>query len=230
MPLKNISEKNSILSLPHGQEFSVEPPKHPSSTRFHGTSAQRASGSWSLRTPAPVLWLTGLPSAGKSTIAGMVSQRLTAAGVPCEVLDGDEVRKAISPTLGYSREERALQALRLAWVAELLSRHGVVTIVAAVSPYRDDRNHAAKLLGRRYAEIWVHADATVCRARDPKGLWRRCELGEISGLTGFDAPYEEPVEAAMKLETEICSAALCASELITFVAATGTTALPGNLF
>jgi adenylyl-sulfate kinase len=165
------------------------------------------------------LWLTGLPSAGKSTIARLTAQRLTAEGIPCEVLDGDEVRKAISPTLGFSRDERALQALRLAWIAEMLSRHGVVAVVAAVTPFRDDRKAAAALLGCRYAEIWVHADAAVCRARDPKGLWRRCELGEISGVTGFDAPYEEPQGAAIKFDTEITSAALCANELVGFVSA-----------
>jgi adenylylsulfate kinase len=159
----------------------------------------------------------------------LAAQRLTAAGVPCEVLDGDEVRRAISPTLGFSREDRAIQALRLAWIAEMLSRHGVVVIVAAVSPYRDDRKSAAALLGSRYAEIWVHADAAVCRARDPKGLWRRCELGEISGVTGFDAPYEEPLAATMKLETEICPASRCAIELVNFVAATSATAFPGRI-
>jgi adenylylsulfate kinase len=164
-----------------------------------------------------VLWLTGLPSAGKSTIAGLTAKRLTVEGIPCEVLDGDEVRKAISPTLGFSREERALQALRLAWIAEMLSRHGIVTIVAAVTPFRDDRKAAAALLGCRYTEIWVHADAAVCRARDPKGLWRRCELGETSGVTGFDASYEEPLAAAIKFETEFNAATLCANELIDFV-------------
>jgi adenylyl-sulfate kinase len=163
------------------------------------------------------LWLTGLPSAGKSTIARLTAQCLTAEGIPCEVLDGDEVRKAISPTLGFSREERALQSLRLAWIAEMLSRHGVVVIVASVSPFRDGREAASRLLGRRYAEIWVHADVAVCRARDPKGLWRRCDLGEISGFTGFDAPYEEPAAASIKLDTEISSAACSANELVDFV-------------
>jgi adenylylsulfate kinase len=226
---KKIIEAGPIFPVHQGREPSEEFPQNPSA-KLYGIRTRKALGSFAPRIQAPVLWLTGLPSAGKTTIAGLVAQRLTAAGVPCEVLDGDEVRKAISPTLGYSREERSIQALRLAWIAELLSRHGVVTIVAAVSPYREDRRCAAALLGDRYAEIWVHADAAVCRARDPKGLWRRCELGEISGVTGFDGPYEEPLDAAMKLETEFCSAALCASELISFVAATGTTALPVNVF
>lgn len=190
-----------------------------SSAKSNGASAQRILASRSLRTPTPVLWLTGLPSAGKSTIARLTANRLTAEGIPCEVLDGDEVRKAISPSLGFSREERALQALRIAWIAEMLSRHGVVAIVASITPFRDDRKSAAALLGCRYSEIWVHADVEVCRARDPKGLWRRCELGEISGLTGFDAPYEEPQAAAVKLNTEITSAPLCANELVDFLLA-----------
>jgi adenylyl-sulfate kinase len=214
---KSMSENSSILSVQDGQRLSMELPEHHSPTKSNRTITPRAPNSRSFRTPTPVLWLTGLPSAGKSTIAKLTAQRLTTEGIPCEVLDGDEVRKAISPTLAYSREERALQALRLAWIAEMLSRHGVVAIVAAVTPFRDDRRAAATLLGRRYAEIWVHADVAVCRARDPKGLWRRCELGEISGFTGFDAPYEEPSVATMKFDTEIRSAAYCANELIDFV-------------
>ena len=228
MSRKNISEKSSILSGQFGTEDLTGLPKHSLSAKAYGNSKQRAVGSWSLRAPAPVLWLTGLPSAGKSTIAGLAAQRLTSEGVPCEVLDGDEVRKALSPTLGYSREERAIQSLRLAWIAEMLSRHGVVVIVASVSPYRNSRESAAALLGNRYAEIWVHADAAVCRARDPKGLWRSCELGEISGVTGFDDPYEEPLAAAMKLDTETRSAALCASELVNLVAAMCATSRPGS--
>jgi adenylyl-sulfate kinase len=214
---KNISGSSSILSVQTGQQVSVELPNQHSSTKSKGAGEQRTLVSRSLRTPTPVLWLTGLPSAGKSTIAGLTAHRLSAEGIPNEVLDGDEVRKAISPTLGFSRNERAVQALRLAWIAEMLSRHGVVTIVAAVTPFRNDRKAAAALLGCRYTEIWVHADVAVCRARDPKGLWRRCESGEISGVTGFDAPYEEPLAAAIKLDTEVNAAALCANELVNFV-------------
>ncbi len=173
----------------------------------------------------PVLWLTGLPAAGKSTIAELTGRRLATEGIPFEVLDGDEVRKAISPTLGYSRDERALQARRLAWAAEMLSRHGIVAIVAAVTPYRLDREAAATLLGCRFAEIWVHADVSVCRTRDPKGLWRRCDLGEISDVTGFDAPYEEPAAPTIKLETETCTAADCADKLVEYVVSTRTRSL-----
>ena len=158
----------------------------------------------------PVLWLTGLPAAGKSTIAGLTAQCLIARGIPAEVLDGDGLREAISPSLGFSRDDRALQARRLAWLAEMLSRHGVVPIVASISPYRNDREAAANVIGSRFTEVWVHAEAAVCRARDPKGLWRRCELGEISGVTGYDAPYEPPLAANVKLETEFVSASTCA--------------------
>jgi adenylylsulfate kinase len=214
---KNISGKSTILSVQAGQQLPMERPQHHSFAKSNSASAQIVLPSRSLRTPTPVLWLTGLPSAGKSTIAELAAHRLSAEGIPCEVLDGDEVRKAISPTLGFSREERALQAHRLAWVSEMLSRHGVVTIVAAVTPFRDDRMAAAALMGCRFSEIWVHAAVSVCRARDPKGLWRRCELGEISGVTGFDAPYEEPQAAAMKLDTETRSATLCANQVADFV-------------
>jgi len=204
----------SILTS-HRQSTEISEWTHSAEPRPPGE--QQHPASIPLRKPMPVLWLTGLPAAGKSTIAALTAQRLAAEGISSEVLDGDEVRKAISPTLGFSREERALQALRLAWIAEMLSRHGVVAIVAAVTPYRSDREAAASLLGRRFAEVWVHADVAVCRARDPKGLWLRCELGEVSGVTGFDSPYETPLAATMKLETEQSSASYCASQLVDFV-------------
>jgi len=225
----NLNSKRSVLPVQDSPSLPSEISNRPPFAELHPSHGQTNLASISRRHPMPVLWLTGLPAAGKSTIAALTAQRLTAEGIPTEVLDGDEVRKAISPTLGFSREERALQALRLAWIAEMLSRHGVVAIVAAVTPYRCDREAAATLLGSRFTEIWVHADASVCRSRDPKGLWRRCELGEISGVTGFDAPYEEPQEASIKLETEIRSASLCASELVRFVVGIGATALLGGL-
>jgi adenylylsulfate kinase len=226
---KHISMKSSTLSVQAEHRLSMGISGELDSDDFHRANSPQTLPSVSPRSPMPVLWLTGLPAAGKSTIARLTARRLADDGIPSEVLDGDEFRKAISPTLGFSREERAIQVMRLAWVAEMLSRHGVITIVAAVSPYRDDRKSAAALLGSRFAEIWVHADAAVCRTRDPKGLWRRCELGEISGVTGFDAPYEEPLSAALKLETEFCPASRCATELVNFVVAKCANALHSSL-
>jgi len=225
---EDLSMNRASVSIETTHRLSTDISEHLPSAGPHPSGKQQPHTSVSLLSAAPVLWLTGLPAAGKSTIAGLTAQRLAAEGIPSEVLDGDEVRKAISPTLGFSREERALQALRLAWIAEMLSRHGVVPIVAAITPYRSDREAAARLLGNRFTEVWVHADAAVCRTRDPKGLWLRCELGEISGVTGFDSPYEVPLAASMKLETEVCSASSCASKLVDFVFSSRGGELPNN--
>jgi len=213
---KNLKTKRSALSVQPRLHLSSKTTAPGHSTDPHPPGEQQPLVLLSPNA-VPVLWLTGLPAAGKSTIAGLTAQRLSAEGIRAEVLDGDAVRKAISPTLGFSREERNLQALRLAWIAEMLSRHGVIPIVAAVTPYRSDREAAASLLGSRFTEVWVHADVETCRTRDPKGLWRRCALGEISGVTGFDAPYEAPLTATMKLETELSTASYCANKLVDFV-------------
>lgn len=138
------------------------------------------------------VWLTGLPSAGKTTIATGLAARLTEAGHRVEVLDGDAVRKVLGPELGYSREDRDRNVRRVGWVAELLSRHGVVVVCALVSPYRATRDEVRALHGGRFFEVLVAAPASVCAERDVKGLYASQSAGAMNGLTGVDDPYEPP--------------------------------------
>jgi adenylyl-sulfate kinase len=147
------------------------------------------------------LWLTGLPRAGKSTIAGLVAGRLRARGVErIELLDGDEVREGLCRDLGFSREDRTENIHRIAFVSKLLTRNGVATIVAAISPYREDRELAREDI-QAFIEIWCKASVEACAERDYKGLYEKAMRGEITNLTGVNDPYEEPEDADLVLDT-----------------------------
>jgi adenylyl-sulfate kinase len=143
-----------------------------------------------------VLWFTGLSGAGKSTMAARVGELLGAAGVPVELLDGDEVRTHLSRGLGYSREDRDTNVRRIGFVARLLARHGIVVITAAISPYADVRAEQRTLTtaeGSGFVEVYMECPLEVLRQRDVKGLYRRALAGEIDQFTGVSDPYEAPV-------------------------------------
>ena len=139
------------------------------------------------------VWLTGLPSAGKTTIAAGLADRLAAHGYPVEVLDGDVVRALLGCNLGYTRADRDENVRRVGFVAHLLSRHGIVAICAMISPYRATRDEVRALHGDRFFEVHVATPTEVCAGRDVKGLYARQRAGEITGLTGVDDPYEVPL-------------------------------------
>ncbi|WP_028061298.1 adenylyl-sulfate kinase [Candidatus Solirubrobacter pratensis] len=148
------------------------------------------------------MWLTGLPSAGKSTVARLVERQLRKRGRNVEVLDGDVVRRNLSQGLGFSKEDRDTNIRRIAYVADLLSRNGVIVIVAAISPYRAVRDEARALIGERFIEVHVHAPVSVCASRDVKGLYAKARAGEIAHLTGVSDPYEPPTHPEVVLNTE----------------------------
>ena len=155
-------------------------------------------------TPGAVLWLTGLSGAGKSTIARGVCDRLVAAGRDVELLDGDEVRTILSKGLGFSKEDRDLNILRIAFVATLLVRRGTIVIAAAISPYAEARADARRRVESAHAafvEVFVTAPIDVLIARDAKGLYRRALAGEITGFTGISDPYEPPAHPELVVET-----------------------------
>ena len=138
------------------------------------------------------IWFTGLSGSGKSTITHILEAELRGRGHRVEVLDGDVVRTHLSKGLGFSKEDRDTNILRIGWVCEVLSRNDVVAIAAAISPYRDIRDQVRANVGR-FVEVYVEAPLEVLADRDVKGLYRKAMAGEIKGFTGVDDPYEAPL-------------------------------------
>jgi len=147
-----------------------------------------------------ILWLTGLPCAGKSTLAQLVAQELVRRGRAVEVLDGDVVRTNLSKGLGFSKEDRDENIRRIGFVCKLLSRHGVVAIAAAVSPYRAAREQVRASI-EHFVEVYVNAPLDTCIRRDAKGLYKKAKSGEIQNFTGVNDPYEPPLNPELIVET-----------------------------
>jgi len=147
------------------------------------------------------VWFTGLPSSGKTTLARMLEKKLKEMGFKVEVLDGDVVREYFSKGLGYTKEDRDENIKRIAFVAHLLTRNGVVTICSAISPYREARRKAREMIGD-FVEVYVKCPPEVCMQRDPKGLWEKAKRGEIENFTGISDPYEEPLNPEVIVETD----------------------------
>jgi adenylyl-sulfate kinase len=147
------------------------------------------------------LWFTGLSGAGKSTLSERLMTRFRESGAKAELLDGDEVRAALSPNLGFSQEDRNTQVRRLGFVSRLLSRNGVISVVAAISPYRDVRDEVKRGIPN-FIEIFVDCPIEVLTARDVKGLYKRALAGEIEHFTGISDPYEAPVDADVVIHSD----------------------------
>ena len=141
-----------------------------------------------------VIWITGISSAGKSTIAAGVEEQIREMGLPLENLDADEVRANLSPNLGFSEEALDENTKRIAWMAKMLSKHGVNVLVAAVSPRRRHRDRAREWCPN-FVEVQLVCPLEVCRERDPKGLYARADRGEINDIAGLHRPYEEAENA-----------------------------------
>lgn len=148
-----------------------------------------------------VVWLTGLPGSGKTTIARQLEPELRKRGWPIEVLDGDEIRQNLSKGLGFSREDRETHLKRVTYVAKLLSRNGVGVIAAFISPYRKIREYARKET-TNFVEVYVKCSVEACAKRDPKGLYKKASVGEIKDLTGPQDLYEEPLGPELVIDTE----------------------------
>ncbi|MDT0396236.1 adenylyl-sulfate kinase [Streptomyces sp. DSM 41636] len=156
-------------------------------------------------TTGATVWLTGLPSAGKTTIAHELAGRLRERGSRVEVLDGDEIREFLSAGLGFGREDRHTNVQRIGFVAELLARNGVIALVPVIAPYADSRDAVRKrheANGTPYVEVHVATPVEVCSVRDVKGLYAKQAAGELTGLTGVDDPYEEPETPDLRIESQ----------------------------
>ena len=147
------------------------------------------------------LWFTGLSGAGKTTIAEIVERELRNRLGTVEVLDGDIVRTNLSKGLGFSREDRDTNVLRIGFVANLLTRNGVAVIVSAISPYKEARDMVRRDVGEDFIEIFVDAPLEVCAKRDVKGLYEKAFSGEIPAFTGVSDPYEPPVAPELHIKT-----------------------------
>lgn len=150
------------------------------------------------------IWITGLPGSGKSTLARLVGEELEGRGEAVSYLDGDVVRTSMSADLGFGREDRHENVVRVATAAAALVADGQVVIVSLVSPYRDARKRAREVVSTAGEFIEVHADSPIdtCVARDPKGLYARALAGTISGVTGIDDPYEPPLSCELVVSTD----------------------------
>ena len=148
------------------------------------------------------LWFTGMSGAGKSTLSVRVAEELKRRGVQLELLDGDEVRTNLSAGLTFSKEDRDLNIRRIAYVCHLLNRNGVSAISAAISPYRDMREHARRLIGPGFIEIYVECSLERLAQRDVKGLYKKALAGEIKNFTGVSDPYEPPFKAEITVNSE----------------------------
>ncbi|GAA3018790.1 adenylyl-sulfate kinase [Kitasatospora albolonga] len=170
------------------------------------------------------VWLTGLPSAGKTTLAFALAGRLRAEGHKVEVLDGDEIREFLSKGLGFSKEDRHTNVARIGFVAEKLARNGVKVLAPVIAPYADSRaavreRHAE--LGTEFLEVHVATPVELCSERDVKGLYAKQAAGEISGLTGVDDPYEAPTAPELRLQTQGRLVEESAAELYAFLTERG---------
>lgn len=150
-----------------------------------------------------IIWLTGLPASGKTTIAKELEKQLHGDGVHTYILDGDNVRHGLNKDLGFSREDRQENIRRIAETAKLLMDAGIITICAFVSPYEEDRATARNLVDdNEFVEVHVKCPVDVCSQRDPKGLYHKALAGELKGMTGVDDPYEVPASADIVIETD----------------------------
>lgn len=186
------------------------------------TQVSRAERERRNRHKGTVIWLTGLPASGKSTIAAALERALFDRGVQTYVLDGDNIRHGLSANLGFSPEDRTENIRRVGEVAKLFCDAGLIVIVAFISPYREDRRLARSLVEEGdFIEVYVRAPLEVCERRDKKGLYRKARAGEIAEFTGVSAPYEPPEHPEIVLDTERHGPAECVDQILEFLQKNG---------
>lgn len=151
-----------------------------------------------------VIWYTGLSGSGKSTLAHAVEEILFKRGQLCYILDGDNIRHGLNKNLGFSPEDREENIRRIGEVSKLFADAGIITMTAFISPYRADRDKARKLLDEGdFIEVYVKVPLDVAEERDPKGLYKKARAGEIKEFTGISAPYEEPLQPEITIDTSL---------------------------
>lgn len=168
------------------------------------------------------LWFTGLSGSGKSTLAHAVENALHARQCRTYVLDGDNIRHGLNKNLGFSPEDREENIRRIGEVAKLFTDAGVISLTAFISPYRADRDKAREIaVEGRFIEVYVKCDLAVCEERDPKGLYKKARAGEIPEFTGISAPYEEPEQAELVVDTSSASLEASTLEVLSYLEGKG---------
>lgn len=162
---------------------------------------------------APVVWITGIPASGKSTLANLLKDYCKEKKLPVDILDGDEIRKTLSKDLGFSEKDRKEHNRRVIIVAKLLAKNGIITIIPLISPYRETRDLARKDIPR-FVEVYVKTSLEECMRRDPKGLYKKAKAGDITDLTGFQSTYEAPLNPEIILDTEKHSKEECLDMMV----------------
>ncbi len=182
---------------------------------WHAGQVSPAERSRHLKQRPVTVWLTGLSGAGKSTVACALERRLLDLGRTSYVLDGDNVRHGLNSDLGFSPVDRAENIRRIAEVARLMNDAGLIVITAFISPYRQDRELARTVVGpAEFLEVYVNTPIEVCEERDPKGMYGKARKGELPGFTGVSAPYEEPEQPALRIDTSGCGVEECVDRLL----------------
>jgi adenylylsulfate kinase len=170
---------------------------------WHETLVNRLQRNRLNKHKSGLLWFTGLSAAGKSTIAHHLEKELFDRGIRCYVLDGDNVRHGLNSNLGFSREDRKENLRRIAEVSRLMVDSGLVVLAAFISPYREDRAFVKNTMGDdSFFEIYVKCSLETCEKRDPKGHYKKAKEGIIKNYTGISAPYEEPVDPDLIIDTD----------------------------
>jgi len=165
-----------------------------------------------------VLWFTGLPSSGKSTLANAVERLLFERGCHSYLLDGDNVRHGLNKNLGFSPEDRKENIRRIGEVAKLFCDAGLIAMTAFISPYREDRLAARRLLPEgNFLEVYCRCAVEVCEQRDPKGLYKKARAGILKEFTGVDAPYEAPEKPEIEIDTAAASVEDAAAKVVAFL-------------
>lgn len=165
-----------------------------------------------------VLWFTGLSGAGKSTLSTAVEKELFKSGIRSYVLDGDNVRHGLNNNLGFSPEDRKENIRRIGEVSKLFVDAGLFALSAFISPYREDREMVrSRFAEGEFIEIYVKCSLEECEKRDPKGLYKKARNGEISNFTGISAPYEEPEQAELVIETDKQSIEQSVSQVMNYL-------------
>jgi len=168
------------------------------------------------------VWLTGLSGSGKSTIAVELEHALLENKHQAYILDGDNIRHGLNKNLGFSPEDRSENIRRIGEVAKLFTDANIITITAFISPYRQDRDNARKLQGEgEFIEVYVKCPLEICEKRDTKGLYKKARLGEVKEFTGISAPYEEPLNPELTIDTSKMTVEESTREIIKYLEKNG---------